>query len=236
MKFELLRTYTEENKINISEDQINKYEKFTSMLIEKNKVMNLTAIDDEQGIEVKHLIDSLAGATVINELGLNDFSILDVGCGAGFPGMPLAIAYPNCSFTLLDSLNKRINFVHETASQLGLSKVRGIAARAEDYKERESFDYVTSRAVARMNVLLEYMLPFAKVGGYCILYKSGEYEDELTEAAKAIEILGGEYVKTVTFDLPADGGRRSLVLIKKISSTPEKYPRRAGKPSKSPIK
>lgn len=235
MKFELLRQFAADNNIELDDRQIGQIERFAEILIEKNKIMNLTAITDPDQIEIKHMIDSLEGISVIRELTGNDFSLLDVGCGAGFPGIPLKIALPDSRFVLLDSLNKRINFVNETAKELGLTNITGVAVRAEDFKERASFDICTSRAVAGINVLLEYSMPFLKVGGYCVLYKSGEYADELEKAENAIKILGGEFFKAYDLELPADGGSRSLVVIKKISETPEKYPRRAGKPSKSPL-
>ncbi len=235
MKFELLRQFAKDNNIELSDHQIGQFERFAEILIEKNKVMNLTAITDPDQIEIKHMIDSLEGVLIIRELTGGDFSLLDVGCGAGFPGIPLKIAFPDNRFVLLDSLNKRINFVNETVKELGMINITGVAVRAEDYKERATFDICTSRAVAGINVLLEYSMPFLKVGGYCVLYKSGEYADELEKADNAIRILGGEFYKAYDIELPANGGSRSLVVIKKTSETPEKYPRRAGKPSKSPL-
>lgn len=235
MKFERLRQFAKENNIDLTDHQLKQFEQFAEILIEKNKVMNLTAITDPDQIEIKHMIDSLEGVSVIKELAGKDFSILDIGCGAGFPGIPLKIAFPENSFVLLDSLNKRINFVNETANTLGLKNIKGIAIRAEDFKERDYFDICTSRAVAGINVLLEYSMPFVKTGGYCILYKSGDYADELKNAENAIKVLGGEFQNAYDIVLPEDGGKRSLIVIKKIHETPDKYPRRAGKPSKSPL-
>ena len=235
MKFTLLKKFAEENNIILTDKQIQQFERFAELLVEKNKVMNLTAIDDPKQIEIKHMIDSVSGAIVIDQLGLKDFSLLDIGCGAGFPGIPLKISYPDNEFVLLDSLNKRINFVNEVSSLLELKNLTGIAGRAEDFKERESFDIITSRAVARINVLLEYMLPFAKVGGYVLLYKSGDFKEELDEAANALNILGGKFIMNFYFELPEKGGARNILVIEKVSSTPPKYPRRAGKPTKSPI-
>ena len=235
MKFELLRQFAKENNIGLDYLQIMQIERFAEILVDRNKVMNLTAITDPEQIEIKHMIDSLEGVAVIKELADKDFSLLDVGCGAGFPGIPLKISFPDNRFVLLDSLNKRINFVNETAKELGLVNITGVTVRAEDFKERASFDICTSRAVAGINVLLEYSMPFLKVGGYCVLYKSGEYAEELEKAANAIKILGGEFYRAYDLELPANGGSRSLVVIRKTSETPEKYPRRAGKPSKSPL-
>ena len=236
MNFKRLKEFSDKNNIGLTDEQIHGLEEFAEILIEKNKVMNLTAITDPDEVEIKHMVDSLEGVNLIKELGPVDFKLLDVGCGAGFPGIPLSIAFPQNDITLLDSLNKRINFVNDTLDQLGLSAAHGIAARAEDFKEREKFDFCTSRAVARMNVLLEYSLPFVKIGGHCLLYKSGEYKEELKEASKALAELGGEFVKAECVELPYGGGSRTIVVIKKVSSTPDKYPRRAGKPTKSPIK
>lgn len=235
MEYGALKKYCEEKNIALSDIMIGQFDQFCHALIEKNKVMNLTAIDDPHEIEIKHFIDSLECASALRELGATDFSLLDIGCGAGFPGIPLKIVFPENRFVLLDSLNKRINFVNEVIDQLNLQNVSAVASRAEDFSEKEGFDFCVSRAVARMNVLLEYCLPFVKVGGYCILLKSGEYETELEEAANAIQILGGQLIRVDRSVLPENSGDRSLVIIKKITSTPSKYPRRAGKPSKSPL-
>ena len=235
MKFELLRQFAKDNKIELDDHQIEQIERFADILIEKNKVMNLTAITDPDQIEIKHMIDSLEGVPIIKELTGKDFSLLDIGCGAGFPGIPLKIAFPENRFVLLDSLNKRINFVNDAAREIGLNNITGIAIRAEDFKERGKFDICTSRAVAGINVLLEYSMPFLKEGGYCLLYKSGEYAEELKSAANAIKILGGEFQCSYDIELPVNEGRRSLIVIKKIAETSDKYPRRAGKPSKSPL-
>jgi len=201
----------------MNDEQISAIESFADLLVEKNKVMNLTAITDPKEIEIKHMIDSLEGVQVIKEIASENFSLLDIGCGAGFPGIPLKAAFPENRFVLLDSLNKRINFVNDVSVALGLKNITGIAARAEDYKEREAFDICTSRAVAGINVLLEYSLPFVKVGGYCMLYKSGEYQSELDQAENAMKILGGKFEKAYDIELPENGGRRSLVIIKKIA-------------------
>ena len=236
MAFELLRTFASDNGITLSDGQIRQFESFSDMLISRNKVMNLTAITDPAEIEIKHMIDSVYGAKVISELYDEPFSLLDIGCGAGFPGIPLKIVFPQSRFVLMDSLNKRISFVNDVIASLKLGNSEGICLRAEDFSEKESFDICTSRAVAKANVLLEYSLPFVKCGGYCLLYKSGNIEDEIKEADNALGILGGELKDIITFELPDNSGSRSIVVIKKIKATPEKYPRRAGKPSKSPIK
>ncbi|MCF0142140.1 MAG: 16S rRNA (guanine(527)-N(7))-methyltransferase RsmG [Parasporobacterium sp.] len=236
MDFTLLKDFLTESGITLKEGAFSQLETFYGFLTEKNKVMNLTAITEEKDVMIKHYIDSLSGAALIKELAGETFSLIDVGCGAGFPGIPLKTAFPEAEFILLDSLNKRINFVNEAASLLGLKNLTGVAARAEDFaagENRESFDICVSRAVADAKVLLEYCLPFVKVGGCCVLYKS-DYKEEMSQASKALEILGGEISDVKSLTLP-DGSLRSLVIIKKVSPTPSKYPRRAGKPSKSPI-
>lgn len=205
------------------------------MLQEWNKKINLTAITEPQEILSKHFIDSLTIAPYIKE----SYQILDIGTGAGFPGIPLKIIYENAQITLLDALNKRIHFLQTVIQELQLTNVQAVHGRAEEYskqeKVRESYDIVTSRAVARLNVLLEYMLPFAKVGGKCICMKSVKIEEELEEAKKAIEILGGEFEKIDTILLPETEITRDIVIIRKVKNTPSKYPRKAGTPAKEPI-
>ena len=239
MDLSRLEAFARENKIELSDSQAAQFARFGEMVLETNKQMNLTAITDESEMEAKHFIDSLESAPYIKELAGDDFSLVDLGTGAGFPGIPLKIAFPEAQFVLLDSLNKRIEFVNQVISELGLANTRAIAARAEEFARteyRESFDFCVSRAVANMSVLLEYCLPLVKLGGYCILYKSGDFRSELDEAAAAINVLGGEEADIKTFSLPDSEISRSLIFIKKIKATPDKYPRRPGKPSKSPIK
>ena len=240
---DLVRRFCSENNIDISEAQISHMEDFCSFLVEKNKVMNLTAITEQGEMEIKHLVDSLEGLPVIRELAdemgkaVDELKLIDIGCGAGFPGIPLKIMLPEAEFVLLDSLHKRISFVNEAAGKLGLENIEAVAARAEEYADelhRESFDICVSRAVAESNVLLEYCLPFVKVGGFCILYKSDNCQEELLKAQNAIDILGGSVCKNLRLELP-DGSGRNLVIIKKVSPTPAKYPRRPGKPSKKPL-
>lgn len=205
------------------------------MLQEWNKKINLTAITEPQEILSKHFIDSLTIAPYIKE----SYQILDIGTGAGFPGIPLKIIYENAQITLLDALNKRIHFLQTVIQELQLTNVQAVHGRAEEYskqeKVRESYDIVTSRAVARLNVLLEYMLPFAKVGGKCICMKSVKIEEELEEAKNAIEILGGEFEKIDTILLPETEITRDIVIIRKVKNTPSKYPRKSGTPAKEPI-
>ena len=246
-RFEKLSQFAEKNNLVLSAEDLEKFSQFCSTLIAENKVMNLTAIDDPDEIEIKHFIDSLEAATAINRLwnenqGLEEtFRLVDVGTGAGFPGIPLKIYFKNAHFTLLDSLNKRILFLNKVINQLQLENIEAVSSRAEDFAKvgsvsRETFDFCVSRAVADMSVLLEYCLPMVTVGGYCILYKSGDFQEELENAEKAMEVLGGELAGIEEFTLPETDAGRSLILIKKIKATPDKYPRRSGKPSKSPIK
>lgn len=219
--------------IEISQEKAKQFYKYMKLLLEWNEKMNLTAITDPEEVILKHFVDSL---TIIPYLS-NANTILDVGTGAGFPGLPLKILEDNKEFTLLDSLNKRITFLQNVISELELKNVQAIHGRAEEYisQKRESYDIVTSRAVAKLNVLIEYMLPFVKVGGRCICMKSFEIEGELKEAKKAIEILGGKIEKVDEITLPTTDIKRKIVIIKKIKNTPNKYPRKAGTPAKEPI-
>lgn len=219
--------------IEISQENAKQFYKYMKLLLEWNEKMNLTAITDPEEIILKHFVDSL---TIMPYLS-NANTILDVGTGAGFPGLPLKILEDNKEFTLLDSLNKRITFLKNVISELELKNVQAIHGRAEEYisQKRESYDIVTSRAVAKLNVLIEYMLPFVKVGGRCICMKSFEIEGELKEAKKAIEILGGKIEKVDEITLPTTDIKRKIVIIKKIKNTPNKYPRKAGTPAKEPI-
>ena len=219
--------------IEISQKQAEQFYKYMELLLEWNEKMNLTAITDPEEVILKHFIDSL---TIIPYLKEAD-TVLDIGTGAGFHGIPLKILEENKKFTLLDSLNKRIIFLQTVINELELKNIQAIHGRAEEFvsKEREAYDIVTSRAVARLNVLLEYMLPFVKVGGRCICMKSFEIEEELKEAKKAIEILGGEIGEIDEITLPNTDIKRKIVVIKKVKNTPSKYPRKSGTPAKEPI-
>ena len=220
--------------ISCNEDIIEKLDEFAGMLIEKNKVMNLTAILDPDGIAVKHFADSLSVLAAANFPAKS--RVLDLGTGAGFPGIPLLISKPYTDLYLMDSTAKKLSFVSESIESLGLSATT-VHARAEeagkDSEYRETFDYVVSRAVAALNVLCEYCLPFVKVGGYFIAMKGAAAQDEIKGAYTAIKTLGGEIEKTVDFELT--DGQRTLVLIKKISPTPPKYPRQSGKIKAKPL-
>ncbi|MBE5745719.1 MAG: 16S rRNA (guanine(527)-N(7))-methyltransferase RsmG [Clostridiales bacterium] len=200
-------------------------------LIEKNKVMNLTAITEKEQVYLKHFLDSVLPLYDIKD----NAKVLDIGTGAGFPGIPLKIMNDTLNVVLLDSLNKRINFLNEEIEKLNLKNIKAIHSRAEDYANvsRETFDYVVSRAVARLNTLLEYCLPFVKVGGMFIAYKSINSNEELDECANALKILGGKIEKIKEIDL--EGNLRTLIYIKKVKETPKKYPRGQNKPKNQPL-
>ena len=211
---------------------------FYEMLVEKNKVMNLTAITEEDAAITKHFCDSLCLVKGFSDIE-KTVSLIDVGTGAGFPGIPLKIAFPHLKVTLLDSLNKRVRFLEEVCERLDLENVTCVHARAEDGGRnkdlREKFDLCVSRAVANLSSLSEYCMPFVKVGGYFIPYKSGDIEEELAQAKKAVAILGGEIENVTGFELPGGEGSRSLIKIKKMKPISAKYPRKAGLPGKEPL-
>lgn len=230
-KIELKRA-CEKNKIMLLEEQIEKFYKYMNLLIEWNQKINLTAIVEPKEIIQKHFIDSMSVLDYIQDKK----NIIDVGTGAGFPGVPIKIANPNINVTLLDSLQKRVNFLSEVVSQLELDKIKAIHSRAEDYakENRESYDVAISRAVANMSTLVEYLLPYVKQDGIVICMKGPNIEDELEKSKKAISILGGkiEHIEHLFLDEEME---RNLIIIRKIKSTPKQYPRKAGKPAKEPI-
>lgn len=212
---------------------------YYNMLIEWNSFMNLTAITDFDEVLKKHFTDSVSLIRAIPDLGEKKYRMIDIGTGAGFPGIPLKIVFPNISVVLLDSLNKRVNFLKEVISKLQLTDITAMHGRAEDFAQnkeyRESFDLCVSRAVANLAILSEYCLPFVKKNGRFISYKSEKVSEEFEISGKAISVLGGEYENQVTFKLPDSDIYRNLFIIKKKSATPGKYPRKAGLPSKEPI-
>ncbi len=220
----------------LTDSQYEQLDLFYNLLIEKNKVMNLTAITEFDEVVVKHFADSLSICKVLPE---NISTVCDLGTGAGFPGIPMAIAYPNLQFTLIDSLNKRIKFLQEVVDALGLTNVTLIHARAEEAGRnklyREQFDLVVSRAVANISTLSEYCLPLVNLGGYFISFKSGNISEEIIASGSAINKLGGSMDEPVYFELPETDIARSFLIIKKEKKTPKSYPRKAGTPSKEPL-
>lgn len=215
---------------------------YNDLLIETNRSLNLTAITEFEEVVTKHFLDSCMLIRDREELlggGSEPLRLADVGTGAGFPGLPLKIMRPEIRLTLIDSLRKRVDFLQNTVDRLGLQDVECVHARAEDAGRdpalRESFDVAVSRAVARLPVLSEYVLPFVKLNGLFVAYKSQDVEEEIEEARNALGILGGVIEKVSVFTLPGTDYQRSLVYIRKTAPTPEKYPRKAGKPEKSPL-
>lgn len=223
-----------EKGIILSDKQLKQFEIYFHTLVEWNEKMNLTAITDEEDVYLKHFYDSL---TPSFEFEFKDQSLCDIGAGAGFPSIPLKIIYPELKVTIVDSLSKRITFLNHLVKELGLEHVNAIAARAEEYSidRRESFDIVTARAVARLNILDELCLPLVKVSGYFITLKGRIWQEELKEAHNGIKILGGEVIKQADFSLASLDDQRCNIYIKKIKNTPNKYPRTFGKIKKKPL-
>lgn len=243
--------------IELSDKQADMFYRYYEMLIETNKVMNLTAITDFEDVVLKHFIDSAAllyigpDYSLINEIllecrsnGSNSgkggrYKVLDMGTGAGFPGIPLKILLPEIELTLVDSLNKRIGFLNDVVNELGLKGVKCIHARAEELGGkpgfREKYDLVVSRAVARLATLAEWCLPYVKLGGLFLPYKAGDAFEEIEEGIPSVETLGGELVELAEYDLPVSDLGRSIPIIEKINPTPGKYPRGGNKAVKDPI-
>ncbi len=223
--------------VSLTDRQIEQFLIYYELLTEWNSFMNLTAITKYEDVLKKHFVDSVSLIQAVDVR--KELTLIDVGTGAGFPGLALKIAYPELKVTLLDSLQKRIQFLDAVIEKLGLEGIETIHGRAEDFakpqKLRESFDLCVSRAVANLSTLSEYCLPFVKVGGYFIPYKSEKIAQEKEEAKKALELLGGEFERQVEFMLPSSDIYRNLFVIKKVKETPKKFPRKAGLPAKEPI-
>lgn len=223
--------------VHLTKKQIEQFMTYYEMLVETNKVMNLTAITEFDEVIDKHFVDSIA---LIQTMDLNQpLKVIDVGTGAGFPGIPLKIAFPELEIVLLDSLNKRIQFLNQVIDTLNLEKISTIHGRAEDFGKnpayREQFDLCVSRAVANLSTLSEYCVPFVHIGGSFISYKSGKVQEELEKAKKAVQLLGGELETCLNYALADTEMERSLVVIKKIKPTKKAYPRKAGKPTREPL-
>lgn len=235
----LLEKYLSENGIELSSAQVDRFARFYDLMIEKNKVMNLTAITEANEVVTKHFIDSLSVVSILDDISSRDYSIIDVGTGGGFPGIPLKIAFPNLKITLFDSLQKRILFLQDVINDLGLIDIDAVHGRAEDFGRddsyREKYDICVSRAVANLSTLSEYCLPFVKCGGTFISYKTDSVDDELSQATDAIRLLGGGNPHIVKYELYSTDAMRSLLIIDKIKSTSKKYPRKAPLPKKSPL-
>ena len=228
----------EKLKINLTQIQQDQFYRYYKMLIKQNEVMNLTSITEYKDVVVKHFVDSLS---IVKAYHFSETTkVIDIGTGAGFPGVPIKIVFPEVEITLLDSLNKRISFLNEVIKELDLKKITAIHGRAEDYAKpsslREKYDLCVSRAVANLSTLSEYCLPFVKTGGTFISYKSNKIEDEIKASEKAIKILGGNIKTQVEFILPGSDIDRNLILIEKIKATPKQFPRKAGLASKEPIR
>lgn len=226
--------------IYLCDDQVKQFVRYYELLAEWNSYMNLTAITEFDDVMKKHFIDSLSLVKAFDKIKKEEVSVIDIGSGAGFPGLPLKIAFPQIHLTLLDSLQKRINFLKEVVNNLELQNVTMIHGRAEDYAKpsfyREKFDLCVSRAVANLSTLSELCLPYVKVNGLFISYKSEKIVEEVETARRAISLLGGKIEKQVDFTLPDSDIYRNLFVISKEKSTPGKYPRKAGLPAKDPLK
>ena len=221
--------------IELSDEASSRFDLYYKRLIAVNEVMNLTAITEEQEVYNKHFLDSLM---IVKALDLNkEFTLCDVGSGAGFPSIPLSIVSNNAKVTIIDALNKRIKFLNDLILELGLKNVIALHERAEDFAKikREFFDVTTARAVARLNILSELCLPLTKVGGYFIAMKGQGGNEEIKEATKGIEILGGHVEKVISLELPDSAGARDIIIIKKIKETPKKYPRAFAKIKERPL-
>ena len=232
---EILAARGAEAQLSFTEEQLAQFTRYYELLVETNKVMNLTAITEPEEVAVKHMVDSL----LAYEDGMQGKTLVDVGTGAGFPGVPLKIYCPFLKVTLVDSLGKRLRFLQQVIDELGLKGIRCEHLRAEDAgrskKHREQYDYVTARAVARLSVLSEYCLPLAKKGGQFIALKGSRFAEEIEEGEAAVKILGGKIISAEPVKLPGLDDGRAIIKIAKIKATPAQYPRKAGTPEKQPL-
>ena len=223
----------------LKDEQIIAFDNYTQLLKAWNEKMNLTSMESDIEIAIKHFYDSLTLIPIIEDIGIKPISIMDVGTGAGFPGIPLAVIKPEMSVRLLETVKKRILFLDTVIESLKLEQVKAIWSRVEDIGQsseyRNGFTVVTARAVAPLNILVEYCLPLTAINGYCILMKGSNFEKELKESRDAIDILGGQFSRCINSILPLNQGNRNIVIIKKIKETPMKYPRKAGIPKKRPL-
>jgi 16S rRNA (guanine527-N7)-methyltransferase len=237
MKIDQFQLQLAEKGISLSNEQMNQFQRYYELLIEWNEKMNLTAITEQEDVYMKHFFDSLTAALYTDLT--KPLCICDIGAGAGFPSIPLKIAFPQLDVTIIDSLNKRITFLNHLASELKLENVHFVHGRAEEmgqkHEHRARYDIVTARAVARMSVLSELCLPFVKKGGAFMAMKAASAADEMENASKAIGILGGKTEDVFSFRLPVENSERTIIVIRKEKDTPKKYPRKPGTPNKTPI-
>ncbi|MCT4383468.1 16S rRNA (guanine(527)-N(7))-methyltransferase RsmG [Leuconostoc suionicum] len=224
--------------ITLTTQQVRQFERYYELLVATNEHVNLTAITEKKDVYLKHFYDSLTVAMYEQKLKSSESTLIDIGTGAGFPSLPLKIAFPNLKITMVDALKKRVNFLQEVVDTLDLTGVEIVHGRAEDIgqnpKYRENFDYATARAVARTSVLAEYTLPFVKIGGRFLVMKGSAAHQELLDGQKALAMLGGQVNEEFVFTLP-NGDQRYIQIVDKKTKTPKKYPRQAGTPSKKPI-
>lgn len=222
----------------LTETQVKQFHQYYELLVETNEHVNLTAITEQHEVYLKHFFDSLTVAQYVTSLQTTNQTLIDVGTGAGFPALPLKIAFPQLRVTLVDALQKRVRFLKTVVEALGLDHVTIVHGRAEDIGQeqrfREQFDYATARAVARTSVLAEYTLPFVKIGGQLLVMKGANAQQELGDGEKALHTLGGRFKEAFDFQLP-NGDKRFIQIIDKVQKTPKKYPRQAGTPNKKPI-